>query len=60
MGLSCMQREMQCEGAAASRLAVDADEAAMAAHHMIDDGQAEPRALRPGARIGLNPEELPE
>src|SRR3954465_4769243 len=60
VGLSCIQREVQRESAAASRLAVDADEAAVPAHHMIDDGEPETGALRPGPGVGLNPEELAE
>src|SRR3989442_14134997 len=60
VGLSCLQREVERKRAAASRLAVDADEAAMAAHHVVDDGKPEAGALRPRAGVGLNPEELPE
>ena len=55
-----MQREMERERTAASRLAVDAHEAAMAAHHVVDDGEAEPGALRARSGIGLNPEEFSE
>ena len=51
---------MERKRAAAARLAVDADEAAMAAHHVIDDGKPEAGALRPRAGVGLNPEELSE
>src|SRR2546430_7918773 len=60
VGLSCMQREVERERAAAPGLAVDAHEAVVAAHHVIDDREPEARALRPRAGVGLNPEELRE
>src|SRR4029078_7178889 len=60
VGLSCMQREVEREGAAAPGLAVDAHEAAVAAHHVVDNREAEAGALRAGPGIGLNPEELRE
>src|SRR5438046_7978608 len=58
VGLSCMQREVERERAAAPGLAVDAHEAVVAAHHVIDDREPEARALRARAGVGLNPEEL--
>ena len=51
---------MQRERAAAAGLAVDAHEAAVAAHHVVDDREAEAGALRAGSRVGLNPIELAE
>src|SRR5439155_23472717 len=57
---SCKQREQQREGAAASRLALDAHAAAVAPHHVIDDREPEAGALRTGAGVGLNPVELAE
>src|ERR1700752_2667163 len=60
VGLSCMQREMERERTAASRLAVDAHEAAMAAHHVFDDGKPEAGALRARSGVGLDPEKLSE
>src|SRR4249920_3337958 len=60
VSLSCLQREMERERAAAARLAFDANEAAMTAHHVIDDGKAQagPLWTRPG--VGLDAVELPE
>src|SRR5690349_8089950 len=60
VGLFCMQGEMERERAAATRLAVDAHEAAVAAHHVVDDRQPQPRSLRAGPGVGLDPEELSE
>src|SRR5262245_20552402 len=60
VGLSCIQREVKRERAAASGLAVDAHEAVVAPHHVVDDGEPEARALRARAGVGLNPEELRE
>src|SRR5213078_2617422 len=57
---SCEQREEQRERAAASRLALDAHESAMSAHHVVDDREPEAGALRTRAGVGLNPEELAE
>src|ERR1700737_3131905 len=51
---------MKRKRTAASRLALDAYEATMAAHHVIDDGKPEAGPLRARAGIGLNPEELLE
>src|SRR5579864_2643200 len=60
VGLSCVQREMKREGAAAPRLALHAHEPAVAAHHVVDDREPEPGALRARAGVGLHAEELPE
>ena len=42
---------MQREGAAPSRLALDADVTAVAAHRVVHDGQAEPGALGAAAEL---------
>src|SRR4051812_22902481 len=60
VGLSCIQGEVQREGAAASRLAVDADEAAVSAHHVVDNREPQAGPLRSRAGVGLNPEEFAE
>src|SRR3954468_1929054 len=60
VNLSSVQREMKRERTAAARLALDADESAMAAHDMVDDRQPETGALRTRAGIGLDAIELPE
>ena len=51
---------MERERAAAARLAVDAHEAAVTAHHVIDDGEPEAGALRTRPGVGLDAVELPE
>src|ERR1700704_2019988 len=60
VNLSSVQRKMERERAAATRLALDAHETAVAAHDMVDARQPETRPLwtRPG--IGLDAIELPE
>src|SRR4051794_11953980 len=60
VGLSCVQGEMEGKCAATSRLAVDAHEAVMAAHHVVHNRESEAGALWPRTGIGLNPVELPE
>src|SRR4030081_1713900 len=60
VNLSSVQREMERERAAATRLAVDAPEAGMAAHDVIDDREPEAGALRPRPRVGLDAVELAE
>src|SRR5262245_38493313 len=58
--VSCVEREMEGERAAAPRLAVDPHEAAVGPHHVVDDGEPEAGALRPGAGVGLDAIELLE
>ena len=53
-------REVQRERAAPPGLALDAHEAAVAAHRVIDDRQAEAGALRPAAELALDAIELAE
>ena len=53
-------REVQRERAAAVGLALDAHEAAVAAHGVIDDRQAEAGALRTAAQLALHAIELAE
>src|SRR5437867_3124530 len=60
VSLPCVERELQRERAAASRLAVHANGPAMPAHDVIDNGESEAGALRPGPGIGLDAEELAE
>src|SRR5256885_8964703 len=60
VALSCVQGEVERERTAPARLAVDAHEAAVAPHHVIDDGKPEACALRAGSSIGLDPEEFIE
>src|SRR5215813_6740280 len=58
--VSCVEREMECKGTAASRLAVNLHEAAVRAHDVVDDRQPETGALRTGAGVGLDAVELLE
>ena len=51
---------MERERAAAAGLAVDAHEAAVAAHHVIDDREPEAGALRARPGVGLDAIELAE
>ena len=51
---------MERERTAAAGLAFDANEAAMTAHDVIDDGEPEPGALRTGTGVGLDAVELAE
>ena len=51
---------MQREGAAVARLALDADEAPMPAHRVIDDRETEAGALRAAAKAAFNAVELAE
>src|SRR5947209_3851394 len=60
VNLSCVQREMERECAAATRLALDPHEAGVAAHDVVDDGEAEAGALRTGSGVGLDAVELAE
>src|SRR5204862_2009102 len=60
VGLSCAEREVEREGTAASRFAVDAHEPALSAHHVVHDREPEAGALRARAGVRLNPEELIE
>src|SRR5262249_12860864 len=60
VGLSSVQREMQREGAPRARRAADAHQTAVASHHVIDDREAEPGALRPRSGVGLHAVELAE
>jgi hypothetical protein len=55
-----MEREVERERAAAARLAVNAHEAVVAPHHVVDDRETQPGSMRSRARIGLNPKELVE
>jgi len=55
-----MKREVERERAAAAQLAVDAHEAVMAPHHVVDDRETQPGPMRSRARIGLNPKKLVE
>src|SRR5207247_7890081 len=58
--LSCIKREVQGKRTAATRLAVNPDEAVVPPHHMVHDREPETGALRAAAGIGLDPEELLE
>ena len=58
--LSGVKREVQREGAAAAGIAFDPHEAAVAAHDVVDNREAEAGALRARPRIRLDPVELAE
>src|SRR6185369_7846352 len=60
VNLSCVEREMERERAAAPGLAVDPHEAAMSAHDVVDDGEPEAGALRSRSGVGLHTIELAE
>ena len=52
--------EMQRERTALVRFAVNPDEASVATHRVIDDGESEPRTLRTSAEPAVDAIELAE